>query len=196
MKNLIENVKLVFSMIIIGGLLLYIGTLLFMPELTVKIFKFQPYIVVTESMEPVFNVNDMVIIGEFDIDEAEVGDIITFQADIDYNGTKEIVTHYIYEIDNSGSEAIIRTHRHFEEGETVSPDTWLIPASDVIGSYRAHIPYIGNIIGFIKSPYGIAVILVNAVIIGSIVSINKKIAKRDEELKGSFQLKDKETQES
>ena len=27
----------------------------------------------------------------------KVGDIITFNADIDYNGTKEIVTHYIYE---------------------------------------------------------------------------------------------------
>lgn len=194
MKNVIENIKLVFSMIIIGGLLLYIGSILFMPELTVKIFKFQPYIVVTESMEPVYNVNDMVVVTEFDINEAQVGDVITFYADIDYNGTKEIVTHYIYEIDRSGAEAIIRTNRHFDDGETVTPDTWLIPESDVIGQASLHIPYVGYIIGFVKSPYGIVVITVNALIIGAIVSINKKMAKRDAELKGTFQLKEKEAQ--
>ena len=194
MKNIIENIKLVFSMVIIGGLLLYIATVLFMPDLTVKIFRFQPYIIVTESMEPVFNVNDMVVVTAFDIDEAEVGDVITFKADIDYNGTLETVTHYIYEIDRTGSEAIIRTHRHFDEGETVVPDTWLIPESDVIGQTSFHIPYIGFLIGFVKSPYGLVVIAVNVVIIGAIVSINKKIAKRDEELKGTLLLKEKEAQ--
>lgn len=193
MKSIFENIKLVGSMIIIGGLLLYIGTLLFMPDLTIKIFQFQPYIVVTESMEPVFNVNDMVIATTFHIDEAEVGDVITFKADIDYNGTKEIVTHYIYEIDRTGSEAIIRTHRHFNSDETVTPDTWLIPESDVIGSYSAHIPYIGYIINFAKSIYGMAVILINVVVITAIVRVNKQIAKREEELKGKIYLKDSKT---
>ena len=190
MKNIIENIKLVAQMIVIGGLLLYIGTMLFMPDLTIKIFRYQPFIVVTESMEPVFNVNDMVIATAFDADEAEVGDVITFKADIDYNGTKEVVTHYIYEIDRSGSEAIIRTHRHFGEGETVTPDTWLIPEGDVIGTYSTHIPYIGYIINFVKSIYGMAVILINIIIITAIVKINKQIAKRDEELKGKIQLKE------
>lgn len=194
MKNLIENIKLVLSMIIIGGLLLYIATVLFMPDMTIKIFRFQPYIVVTESMEPVFNVNDMVVVSTFDIDEAQVGDVITFKADIDYNGTKEIVTHYIYEIDRTGSEPIIRTHRHFEEGETITPDTWRIPADDVIGAATFHVPYVGYLIGFVKSPYGIVVILINTIVIGGIVSINKKIAKRDEELQGTIQLKEKEAQ--
>ncbi|MGB2409199.1 MAG: hypothetical protein ACPH9T_09775, partial [Paracoccaceae bacterium] len=68
------------------------------------------------------------------IEEAEKGDIITFYADIDYNGTQEVVTHYIYEIDESGEEPIIRTHRHFEYGEEIVPDTWLIKADDVIGT--------------------------------------------------------------
>ena len=190
---IIENIKLVGSMVIIGALLLYIGTMLFMPELTIKIFRFQPYIVVTESMEPVFNVNDMIIASAFDIEEAEVGDVITFKADIDYNGTKEIVTHYIYEIDRTGSEAIIRTNRHFNSDETITPDTWLIPESDVIGSYSAHIPYIGYVIDFITSLYGIVVILINVVVITAIVKLNKQIKERDEELKGKIYLKDLDT---
>jgi signal peptidase len=169
-----ENIKIFASMFIIGAILLYIGTSVFMPEMTIKIFRFQPYIVMTESMEPVINVNDMVIVRPFDIDEAEVGDIITFQADIDYNGTKETVTHYIYSIDDSGSEPIIRTNRHFEEDETVTPDTWLIPASDVMGSYGFQIAYVGYIVGFVTSIYGIGVIGLNIAIIATIKYLKNK----------------------
>ena len=183
MKNILENIKLVGSMVIIGALLLYIGTLLFMPDLTIKIFRFQPYIIVTESMEPMFNVNDMIIASTFDIEEAEVGDVITFKADIDYNGTKEIVTHYIYEIDRSGSEAIIKTNRHFNSDETVTPDTWLIPESDVIGSYSAHIPYIGYLIDFVTSIYGIVVISINVLVVTAIVRLNKQIKKRSRRIR-------------
>jgi signal peptidase len=174
MKDMMENIKLFISMFIIGAILLYIGTTVFMPEMTVKIFRFQPYIVMTESMEPVINVNDMVVIRPFDVEEAEVGDIITFKADIDYNGTQETVTHYIYSIDDSGEEPIIRTHRHFEEDETVTPDTWLIPASDVMGSYGFQVAYVGYIVGFVTSIYGIAVIGINIAIIAAIKYLKNK----------------------
>lgn len=181
MKNIIENVKLVFQMAIIGAILLYIGTTLFMPDLTIKIFRFQPFVVVTESMEPEINVNDIVVATPFDIEEAEVGDIITFKADIDYNGTEEVVTHYIYEIDESGEEPIIRTHRHFDEDETVVPDTWLIKSDDVIGSYGFHVQSLGYIVGFLKNPIGWAVIGFNIVIFASIKYISNKSKEYEEE---------------
>jgi len=180
MKAIIENIKLGFQMIIIGTLLLFIGVQIFMPEMSIKIFRFQPFIVVTESMEPYMEVNDLVVATPFNIEEAKVGDIITFNADIDYNGTKEIVTHYIYEIDKSDGEAIIKTNRHFEDGETVVPDTWLIPESEVIGSYGTHIPYVGYAIGFITSIYGVAIIGINIAIYVTIKHISKR-SKRFEE---------------
>ena len=174
MKNLVENIKLVVSMTIIGAILLYIGTLVLMPDMTVKIFRFQPFVVVTESMEPYLNVNDMVVVTPFDIDEAEVGDVITFKADIDYNGTEEVVTHYIYSIETTKGETFIRTNRYFEEDEIVVPDTWLIQEQDVIGSYGFHLKYVGFIIGFLKSFYGIAIVIINVVIFSLISYINKK----------------------
>lgn len=174
MKAIIENVKLVLSLGFIGIILLYIGTILFMPDLTVKIFRFQPFIVVTESMEPVINVNDMVVVTPFDIEEAEVGDIITFKADIDYNGSLEVITHYIYSIDRTVDNPIIRTHRYFEDEESVVPDTWLIPESDVIGAYSFSISNVGYFTGFITSIYGIVIIGFNVLIIGGIIYINKK----------------------
>ncbi len=180
MKDIIDNIKLGFSMILIGAILLYIGSTVFMPELTIKIFRFQPYIVVTESMEPVINVNDVVVVTTFKIDEAEVGDIITFMADIDYNGTKEVITHYIYEIDRSDEEEIIRTHRHFDEDETVTPDTWLISESDIIGSYAFQIPKLGFLLGFLKSIYGIVIIAVNIILFALIKYFSSRKKTKEE----------------
>ena len=168
MKNIIENIKLVVTMSLIGLTLLYIGSTIFMPELTIKFFGFQPFVVQTESMEPEIMVNDMLIATKFNVDDAEVGDIITFYADIDYNGTEEVVTHYIYSIDTSGEETIIRTNRYFEEGVEITPDTWLIPASDVIGSYSFHIQHFGLLVGFLKSFYGMAVVGINIVLFTAI----------------------------
>lgn len=179
MKKLLENVKLVLSMVLIGGLLLYVATMVFMPTLTLSIFQYQPYNVMTNSMEPIIDVNDVVIVKNFDIDSAEVGDIITFKADIDYNGTEETVTHYIYSIDRSGEEAVIRTHRYFENPEDVVPDTWLITESQVIGGYGFHIQYLGYAIGFIKSIYGMVTIGANILIFTTIKYINKRSKKQN-----------------
>ena len=181
MKNIIENVKLVFTMGIIGALLLYIGMNVFMPDLVVDVFQFQPYVVVTESMEPVINVNDMVVVGQFDIDEAEVGDIITFKADIDYNGTDEVITHYIYSIEEVGEKTIIKTNRHFDEGQEVTPDTWLIDAEDVIGSYSFHVKYAGLLVGFFKSIYGIIIVIANVLIFGTLKFVNNRMKRKEME---------------
>lgn len=180
MKKLLENIKIYGSMVIIGALLLYIATTIFMPDLTLKIFQFKPYNVVTESMEPVINVNDVVVVTNFNLDEAQVGDIITFSADIDYNGTEEIVTHYIYSIEETDGEVVIRTHRHFENAEETVPDTWLISPDQVIGSYAFQIPYLGFIMGFLKSIYGIVTVAVNVVLISTVVYLHKK-SKREEQ---------------
>ncbi len=178
MKAVIENIKLALQMGIIGAILLYTASTIFMPEMTIKIFGFQPFIVVTESMEPEYMVNDAVVATRFNLEEAKVGDIITFNADIDYNGTEETVTHYIYSIEGEGSDTVIRTHRHFEEGETVVPDTWLLSPDDVIGSVSFGVKYLGYITGFIKSIYGIAVIAINIVLFGAYKFITNRIEKK------------------
>ncbi|MDY0240248.1 MAG: S26 family signal peptidase, partial [Bacteroidales bacterium] len=110
-KNL-NQVGSIFFFVIAGLLILYILLELFLPNMTIKVFQFKPYVVVTESMEPVLDVDDLIIVTNPKIDELNPGDIITFRADIDYNGTKEIVTHYINSITESGGEYTIRTNRY------------------------------------------------------------------------------------
>lgn len=169
-------IKSILFYIVAGLLFIYILIELFIPTMTIKIFQFKPYVVVTESMEPVINVNDLIIDVNPNLDNLVVGDIITFNADIDYNGSKEIVTHYIFSIGESASgDRIFRTVRN---GGTV-PDTWVLTDEDILGQYAFRIPKLGNVINFIKTPFGVAAISVNVIVIVAIVYIIKS-SKKDE----------------
>ncbi len=155
-----------------GLLLLYILFEIFIPQTTVKVFQFKPYVVITASMEPVINVNDMAIVvnpTNRKISNLEVGDIITFEADINYDGTKEIVTHYIFSITETDGVRTYRTNRY---GST-TPDTWVLRDNDILGIYAFRIPWIGNLVNFVRSPYGIVAISVNIIVIGAIIYIVK-----------------------
>jgi signal peptidase len=180
----LENVRIGIYFILATILVVYIIISVFLPEQTVKIFGFKPYVVITESMEPEINVNDLVVVKNPQVDELEVEDIITFYADIDYDGKNEIVTHYIYSIiENDDGELIFRTHRHFENLDDTYADNWIIHEDNVLGTYMFHIPKIGAIIRFVKSPFGIAAMVVNiGVIIGVVYLIKKTDVKPEEKV--------------
>src|SRR5690606_38248106 len=89
-KEVLKLIGTIFFFAFSGLLILFILLESFLPDMTVKVFQFKPYTVITESMEPVINVGDMAIVTNptsNKLDNLEVGDIITFNADIDYNGT-------------------------------------------------------------------------------------------------------------
>ncbi len=182
-NNIWEYIKTGLFYLAAFVLVFYIVVSLFFPAATVKIFGFKPYVVITDSMEPNIMVRDLIIVGKPKVDELEVEDIITFYADINYDGEKEIVTHYIYSIsENVEGELIFRTHRHYEEGATVNPDNWVLNEDDVLGRHMVTIPKLGYVVQFVKSPFGIAAIFVNIGIIGGIVYLVKN-EKKDIEVK-------------
>ena len=164
-----------------GLLLLFILFEVFIPSTTVKVFQFKPYVVITPSMEPVINVDDMVIVTnptQKKLGDLNEGDIITFLANADYSidGSKEIVTHYVYSVTtNSENERIIRTNRY---GST-TPDPWVLQDDDILGIYAFRIPWVGTLINFIKSPYGIAAITINILVIGGVIYLVKTGKKED-----------------
>lgn len=177
-KNIFNIIKRVFFYLIIAFLSLFIIFEIFLPKQTVKVFGFKPYYVLTQSMEPVLEVNDLIIVKNFDAEEAEVGDIITFYADIDYNGEKEIVTHYIYSIaENTSGDYIIRTNRYYEDEDDIVADPWVLNDDDILGEYSFHVPYLGYVARFLQSPFGLAALVVNAGIIVAIVYLIKRDTK-------------------
>lgn len=174
-KKTLNLVGSIIFFALAGLLVLYILLELFLPSMTIKVFQVKPYVVVTESMEPVLDVDDLIVVTNPNLSKLDVGDIITFEADIDYNGEKEVVTHYIHSITETNGEYIIRTNRY---GSNV-PDTWVLSGDDVIGVYAFRVRQLGVFINFVKSPFGIAAIVVNVIVIGAIVYIVKS-GKKDQ----------------
>ena len=83
MKSIIENIKLVGSMVIIGALLLYIGTMLFMPELTIKIFRFQIlYSFISNQLKRIIYPKGIFILkyDKTPVDDKFVSSIISFMS--------------------------------------------------------------------------------------------------------------------
>ena len=171
----LDYIKTGLFYIIAGILVLYIAISIFMPEKTVKVFGFKPYIVITESMEPDIMVFDLIIVKNPKIDELEVDDIITFYADMNYDGEKDVITHYIYSInENVDGDLIFRTNGYFENEADTFPDYWLLGEDDILGEYAFKISKLGYLVQFVKSPFGIAAIVVNAGVIAGIIYLIKK----------------------
>ena len=156
-------------------LLAYILVEAFAPSQTVRIFGFKPYVVLTQSMEPKINVDDVVIVKRPNTESLEVGDIITFSVDINNDGTDEVVTHYVYSLEYDSSMALtIKTHPHFENPDNITPDRWELSEDNLLGEHILTVPYIGLVIRFLQSPFGIAALAVNAAIVVGIIYLLKR----------------------
>lgn len=172
---MLDLIKMTIYIFISAILMLYIVFELLIPDQTIKVIGYKPYIVLTQSMEPKIDANDLVIVKDINVDELEVGDIITFNADIDYDGHKEVVTHYIYSIHkNQEGDLSFKTNRYYEDKQAIVPDTWVLLEEDLLGTYLFHVPMIGSVLLFLKSPFGIAAMIVNISIIAAIIALLRR----------------------
>ncbi|MBP5255801.1 MAG: signal peptidase I [Clostridia bacterium] len=101
-------------------------------------------IVLTGSMEPTLQVNDLVVVRS--ADSFEVGDIVVFQQD------STLVIHRIIEIDEEAST--VKT-----QGDANNVDDGWISVSSIKGKYSFRIPRAGVVIGALKSVPGTIAIL-------------------------------------
>lgn len=173
-KKVKHYIKTVMFLFVVIALVLYIMLEVFLPHQTVKVFGFKPYVVITGSMEPVIKVNDVVVVTRTNPQQLEIGDIITFAVDLNQDGNREVVTHYLYDVTkNSSGDTVYRTQAHFENPDDASPDPWLVSEEDILGAYAFKIPQLGLLIQFLQSPLGIMTMVVNFLVIGGIIAILK-----------------------
>ncbi len=168
---------------LLGLLVVFIIMLSALPNLSLNGFGVRAYIAKYDTMEPTIKPYDLVFINKVNPDNLEVGDLITFYADIDYNGTDEMVTYYIYSIDDVNG---VNTFRVNAEGSNI-PANVLLLDDQIIGGYSFRIVGLGRLIEFVASPFGIAAIVVNVGVIVAIVLLikdsNKKTKNQKEEEK-------------
>lgn len=146
------------------------------------IAKYDSYVIVTGSMDPVISERDVVIIDTSKtIDDMEVGQIIAFYADIDDDGENDdIVVHYLYSVSEDGVDVVIRTKPEISD----SLDDWILNEEDIIGAHVATLRGVGSILMFATSTIGRVVLIFDVLIIYLLIEMfsddGKKKKKSDD----------------
>jgi len=178
-------IKFILSVAIILGL----GYVIF--NYVPFIAKYDHYIIATNSMEPVINVGDIVIINtDVELDNLEEGQIIAFYADIRGDGKEVVVVHYLYSITETDG---VRTYRTKPEiSDDIDP--WTLVDEDIVGTHEASIRKIGPFILFAQSTIGRIVIIVDVIVIYIILSVFSS-SKKSKKPNNQIKTEDQKTEE-
>ena len=129
----------------------YIVLMKICPEKINNILGYQTFVILTDSMEPVIPTGSAVLVKNLkDDEEPKEGDIVSFR--VDRLGEDAVFTHYYRgtETEEDGST------RYLTQGATAErPDDYITHRQDIIGTYVFHIPYVGRIVLFLKSPFAL-----------------------------------------
>lgn len=138
--------------------------------------------VVSGSMEPNIPVGSIVIVNEVDAEELEVDDVITYQIS---GGT--MVTHRIVAIDNENQ--CVTTKGDANDVEDGNP----VAFSNIVGKKLFHVPLLGYLTIYIKTPLGIVGVC-GVMIVLILLNFLPSVLEPEEE-KGSEKEAEKKTKE-
>ncbi|GAB4259546.1 signal peptidase I [Thermincola ferriacetica] len=165
--------------IIIGLLLMSMAVLVFFslgakisPEGLPGIGSYKMMVVLSGSMSPAFEAGDVIVVsGAKKKDAYQKGDVITFK---DPEDDKRIVTHRVVEVIREGKQVSYRTKGDANDAADQKP----VPAANVIGQQKWHIPYFGRVVEFAKTRQGLVWMIIVpgiVIILSELRSIGKAI---------------------
>lgn len=156
-------IALILLLILYSGYMKYIKK-----ENDINILGFRQYMVATGSMEPKYNVGDLIIIKETPKEKIQVGDVINY---ISANG-KDTITHRVVEILEKDGETYYKTKGDNNNAE----DKELVNFNQVQGVLVFKISKLGTIIT--KMLTGTGIIIIFAFIMVSYLRDKNKEEKR------------------
>lgn len=157
--------KKIFKYIILSVLIiLFIINLILSFEENTHILGIYMFNIVSESMEPTLEIDDVVIVQKCDTSQLQKGDIITFQQD------GRIISHRI--LDVTKEKEAIKFETKGDNNEI--PDPEMVEAGQVYGKVLFKIKKIGKFISYIQNVRGLINIAIFAVIVYILVSLRDK----------------------
>lgn len=135
-----------------------------------RLLGYRVFNVISGSMEPAYSTGDLIYVKEVDVNQVEVGDVITFVL----NENCDIATHRVVGIDKQNQQFITKGDANKDN------DPNPIHFKNYIGKPVFAIPYLGYLSNYIQtSPgmyiaIGVGVLLVVLVLIPDTVFDNKK----------------------
>ena len=170
-----ENIRKFFNVIITSFtcvlviLTMYLAYVKYIKhEKNINIFGLRQYMIMTGSMEPNYNIGDLIITKEVNPENIKKGDIITY-ALADGNAT---VTHRIIDVIEKDGKTMYKT----KGDNNNAPDQNLVAYDQIQGVFLFKINNFGNILSSILTKTGIA--LVFLIVILSYLRANSKEEKR------------------
>lgn len=175
MTKIISKILKIGSYCLFGAVIcmsLFVLTLRFLGE-SPDIFGYSFYYVLTESMEPEIMAGDMILGKSVDVNDLQVGDVVT------YNGESgslrgKVITHKVIEIKGD----VVTT-----QGVANDVPDPPIRSSQILSRYVATIPFAGKIFSLINSKLGFLLLIVVplGVLFVNEISIIVKAFKEDKE---------------
>jgi signal peptidase len=117
-----------------------------------RLLGYGTYVIYGSSMEPAIPVGSLVVAAPADPEGLEVGDVVVFNSPS--NGVR--VTHRIVDIVEQGDSRYIRTKGDASPGD----DPLQLDARAGVRQVVFHVPYLGYLVNFAKSPLGILLLVV------------------------------------
>jgi signal peptidase len=178
--KLIKKIFNYIFYVIILFFVYYLALQVFIPEKTIDYIGFKTFVVLTPSMEPKINVNDIIVVKHTKQKNIEVGDIITFKVYITDLGDEAYVTHYVGDINRTGEEPIYYTQGInaaegvYDDWEDANNQDIDITYDDIAGEYLFKIPNLGFASRVLQDPFMLAFIVFDVIIIYFLVKVIKK----------------------
>lgn len=179
-KSIVKVVLDIISgivLVVLGMFIVYMLVFMFKgmkTNETPTIFGHQIYIVRSNSMSPTFETGSLLLVKHVDTSSIQVNDIITFKEKNDSVAT----THRVVKILNdNGLQFVTRGDANNVD------DPMPVSADEVVGRVVFWIPYIGYLLGFIRTKEGLLVfIIVPAliIIITQIISFIREVKKKED----------------
>ena len=164
----------------VSGALVGIVVLLAIALVGVRLIGLQPFVVLSGSMLPTYEVGSLIYVKDVVYKELKVGDPITYMISQD-----TVVTHRIIEVLVDEEEP--DTIRYFTQGDANDvPDGTSVHYKNIIGKPVFSIPYLGYVSNYIQNPPGMYVaiaagaILILLVFLPDLFADDKKKKKEEE----------------
>ncbi len=118
------------------------------------IFGYTPMTVLSDSMSPTFQKDDLILVRQGDAAAYNEGDVISFWTVID--NQRVINTHRIVSVYREGG--IVQYTTRGDANQT--NDQYLVSPADVIGGYVLSVPLLGRVLSFLSTGTGFLIVIV------------------------------------
>jgi len=119
------------------------------PAQVPTVFGVAPLIVMSGSMDPTIQVDDLIFVRKVDAAQLQVRDIIAYQP----AGSTTVVTHRITDVFDERGATMFKTKGDWNNVEDLEP----VHYNQVVGLYFHRMPGVGRIAMFLQQPVGMVI---------------------------------------